>query len=48
MLKAPIERKPMIDTFKGVVPFIFSDLVRVALIIGFPVIVLFLPELMAE
>jgi len=37
---------PMIDTFKGVMPFLVSDGVRVALIILFPAIVLFLPDLL--
>jgi C4-dicarboxylate transporter DctM subunit len=38
---------PMIETFKGVVPFFLSDAVRVALIIVFPVITLVLPHLLA-
>ena len=35
---------PMIQTFKGVIPFFFSDVIRVTLIVFFPVIVLFLPH----
>ncbi len=38
---------PMLETFKGVVPFITSDFIRVAIIIAFPVITLILPELLA-
>lgn len=38
---------PMIETFKGVIPFLISDFVRVALLIFFPVIVLVLPRLVA-
>lgn len=38
---------PMIETFKGVVPFIFSDTVRVALLIAFPWITLVVPKLLA-
>ena len=38
---------PMIETFKGVVPFIFSDTVRVALLIAFPWITLLVPKLLA-
>lgn len=38
---------PMIDTFKGVLPFLASDAVRVVLIIGFPAITLALPRLLA-
>jgi tripartite ATP-independent transporter DctM subunit len=34
---------PMIETFKGVLPFLASDAARIALIIGFPVIALALP-----
>ncbi len=38
---------PMSETFKGVVPFFFVEILRVALIIAFPSIVLFLPRLLA-
>jgi len=38
---------PMIETFKGVLPFLASDAVRVALIIALPAISLFLPKLLA-
>ena len=38
---------PMIETFKGVIPFLISDAVRVALIILLPVITLILPRLLA-
>ena len=38
---------PMLETFKGVVPFITSDFIRVAIIIAFPVITLILPDLLA-
>lgn len=37
---------PMIDTFRGVLPFLASDAVRVALIVIFPTITLFLPKLL--
>ena len=37
---------PMIETFKGVLPFVMSDALRVALIILFPVITLILPRLL--
>lgn len=38
---------PMLETFKGVVPFIVSDFIRVAIIIAFPIITLILPQLLA-
>ncbi len=38
---------PMIETFKGVIPFLISDAVRVALIIVLPIITLILPRLLA-
>jgi tripartite ATP-independent transporter DctM subunit len=38
---------PMRQTFLGVMPFFVAELVRVALIVGFPSIVLFLPALLA-
>jgi tripartite ATP-independent transporter DctM subunit len=37
---------PMIETFKGVLPFLMSDAVRVALIILFPIVTLILPRLL--
>jgi tripartite ATP-independent transporter DctM subunit len=37
---------PMIETFKGVLPFLMSDAIRVALIILFPTIALILPQLL--
>ncbi|MBT5051556.1 MAG: TRAP transporter large permease [Rhodospirillaceae bacterium] len=37
---------PMIETFKGVFPFLLSDAVRVALIIFFPIITLILPQIL--
>jgi tripartite ATP-independent transporter DctM subunit len=37
---------PMIETFKGVLPFLMSDAIRVALIILFPIITLILPQLL--
>jgi len=38
---------PMIDTFKGVIPFITSDFIRVALIISVPSLTLIIPSLLA-
>lgn len=37
---------PMLETFKGVVPFLLSDIVRVALLISFPFVTLVLPRLL--
>ena len=37
---------PMIETFKGVMPFLISDGVRVAFIIAFPILTLILPRLL--
>jgi C4-dicarboxylate transporter, DctM subunit len=37
---------PMSETFKGVLPFFLAEIVRVTLLIAFPGIVLFLPELL--
>ena len=39
---------PMIETFKGVVPFLASDAVRVAVIVAFPTLTLVLPRLLAD
>ena len=32
---------PMIETYKGVLPFVISDIIRVAILTAFPVITLF-------
>jgi hypothetical protein len=37
---------PMADTFRGVVPFLLSDVVRVSLIVAFPTLSLLLPRLL--
>ena len=37
---------PMRETFKGVMPFFASEIVRIALLIAFPAITLFLPRLL--
>jgi TRAP-type C4-dicarboxylate transport system permease large subunit len=39
---------PMGETFKGVIPFICSDFVRVGLVIVFPILTLFLPEVLGD
>ncbi|MGE3247894.1 MAG: TRAP transporter large permease [Beijerinckiaceae bacterium] len=39
---------PMIETFKGVIPFLISDFVRVGLIILLPSLVLFMPRLLGQ
>jgi TRAP-type C4-dicarboxylate transport system permease large subunit len=41
------EDVPMSETFKGVLPFFLAEIVRVALLLAFPGIVLFLPELLS-
>ena len=39
---------PMIETFKGVIPFFLSDAVRVAFIVWLPSLTLFLPHLLVS
>jgi TRAP-type C4-dicarboxylate transport system permease large subunit len=38
---------PMRETFRGVIPFLLSDVVRVGLLIVFPSLVLILPKLLS-
>jgi tripartite ATP-independent transporter DctM subunit len=38
---------PMAETFRGVMPFFVAELLRVALLVAFPAIVLFLPRLLS-
>ncbi len=42
------EGVPMLDTFRGVVPFLMSDAMRVALIVLLPPLSLYLPQLMGN
>jgi tripartite ATP-independent transporter DctM subunit len=37
---------PMIDTFRGVVPFLMADIIRLALVVALPVMSLFVPKLL--
>ena len=37
---------PLMTIFKGVVPFLISDLLHVALLVAVPAVVMFLPELL--
>jgi len=39
---------PMIETFRGVMPFLVSDAIRVALIVIFPTLTLVLPKLLTD
>jgi hypothetical protein len=36
----------MIDTFRGVVPFLMADIIRLALVVALPVMSLFVPKLL--
>src|SRR5690606_14695630 len=36
----------LVQIFKGVLPFVVTDVIRLALLVAFPVIVLFLPRTM--
>jgi tripartite ATP-independent transporter DctM subunit len=44
VINAMAERVPLTDTFKGVMPFLVTDFVRVALLLAFPAIALWLPR----
>ena len=46
VLRAVLPDIPMKAIFRGVLPFILADFVRVALLIAFPIISLFLPSMM--
>lgn len=47
VISAMAEDVPMIETFKGVMPFFLAELLRVALLLSFPMLVLWLPRLLA-
>ncbi|WP_353471933.1 TRAP transporter large permease [Salipiger sp. H15] len=46
IISALAKDTPMIETFKGVAPFFCAELVRVTLILAFPVLTLWLPSLL--
>ncbi len=46
VISALAKDTPMSDTFKGVLPFIAAELVRVAILFAFPAITLWLPKIM--
>ena len=46
VISALAKDTPMIDTFKGVMPFFGAEIIRVAVLIMFPVLVLWLPSVL--
>jgi TRAP-type C4-dicarboxylate transport system permease large subunit len=47
VISAMAKDTPMIETFKGVMPFFAAELFRVALLLAFPAISLWLPSLLS-
>ncbi|MCY4541463.1 MAG: TRAP transporter large permease [Rhodobacteraceae bacterium] len=45
VISAMAKDVPMIETFKGVMPFFVAELIRVAVLVAFPAIILFLPAI---
>jgi tripartite ATP-independent transporter DctM subunit len=46
VISALAKDTPMIETFKGVVPFFAAEIVRVCLLLAFPALTLWLPEIL--
>lgn len=46
VISALAKDTPMIETFKGVMPFFFAELLRVAILVSFPALTLWLPGLL--
>ena len=46
VIKGVMQRTPLQTIWFGTLPFLFTDMIRLALIIAFPAICLFLPSLM--
>ncbi len=46
VISALAKDTPMIETFRGVVPFFLAEMVRVGLLLAFPALTLWLPELL--
>ena len=47
VISALAKDTPMSETFKGVMPFFFAELIRVAVLLAFPAITLWLPRLLS-
>jgi len=47
VISALAEDTPMSETFKGVVPFFIMEIIRVAILVAFPAITLWLPRLLS-
>jgi TRAP-type C4-dicarboxylate transport system permease large subunit len=46
VLRAVLPQVPITTVFRGVMPFVGADVVRLAILVAFPAISLFLPKLM--
>jgi TRAP-type C4-dicarboxylate transport system permease large subunit len=46
VLRAVLPQVPITTVFRGVMPFVGADIVRLAILVAFPAISLFLPRLM--
>ncbi len=46
VISALAKNVPMIETFKGVMPFFFAEIIRVVIILLFPALTLWLPQLL--
>jgi TRAP-type C4-dicarboxylate transport system permease large subunit len=46
VLRAVLPQVPMTTVFRGVMPFVGADIVRLAILVAFPAISLVLPKLM--
>lgn len=47
VISAMAQDTPMWDTFKGVAPFFFAELIRVTILLAFPIITLWLPTVLS-
>ena len=48
VIKGVMQNTPLQTIWFGTIPFLLTDVIRVALIIAFPAICLYLPSLMAS
>jgi C4-dicarboxylate transporter, DctM subunit len=44
LIKSVVKDVSFTTTFKGIIPFIVTDLIRLAILIAFPLIALWLPS----
>ena len=46
ILRSILPDVPLVQIFKGIIPYFLADIVRLSIVVAFPAAVLFLPDIM--